>query len=427
MNLRPEILALVKNDAARKSAYEGLLATAVSSLEKNLRPIEGKTYLAAGLHQFNSLWTRDFCWSARGLIAIGKEDVVANQIDRLLNDPGVGRPQDTPFLLPRTLDSMSTTKRVIKSTFPRFVSLPLGSPLQAYYLDQNKGIAFDGNFLTVMAADLCRRNPRMAAWWNGNKARLAETLRFYDAKAADGTLRFQRDGLLWQPDFSDWQDSVRRRGHTFYSNMVYACVLQNVVNEPEFGVTPAMIADLRTKIDGAFRDASSKLYVSVKDQRQISLDGNLLAIDLGYLPQDRSKELFQALRSWHPLWPKLPDLPGFVTSPKYPLGQKSLNFVLVTLGDYHDSLYWSWLMALSAKVAAMNPEDGAGAEALAILDRLVSMVQRDGWVAEVFDPRSDLPRHNNLFYHSEEPFSWGAAFVIDALGDPSPGMALDRQ
>jgi glycogen debranching enzyme len=414
MKLRPEVFALVRNDAPRKRALEELLATAANALTQNIHRIDGKDFLAAGGHQFKSLWTRDFCWSARGLLAIGRGEVVVDQIERLLTDPGEGRPADLPNLLPRTLDSMNTDRRVLFSA-PTRASYPLVSPLHAFYLDQHRRPSFDGNMLAVLSADLHRKVTGDTTWWNANEGRLVKALQFYDIKSNDGTPRFRRDGLLDQPPFSDWQDSVNRAGPTFYCNMVYACVLEAVSGDAAFAVDRAGLRAFRQKIEDTFFDPRTGLYLSVRDRPQISLDGNLLAIDLGYLPPDRTTALLQALRR-HTLWTGLPEGPGFVTTPAYPARDKDfVDHWLASLGGYHDSLYWSWLMALSAKLAAMNPEDGAGAEALAIFDRLSNMAARDGSIAEIFKPAQGLPRYDTLTYNSEMPFSWGAAFVVDAL------------
>jgi hypothetical protein len=106
---------------------------------------------------------------------------------------------------------------------------------------------------------------------------------------------------------------------------------------------------------------------------------------------------------------------------------------LIGLEGYHDSLYWSWLMALAAKVSwsLRDVVPSAGDDAEALFGRLIGMAKRDRSIAEVFEPKPNLPRARAVGYWSEMPFSWGAAFVIDAVSSrlaspPSRGFAADR-
>jgi glycogen debranching enzyme len=49
---------------------------AKKSLETNIVKLDKGLFLSAGAHQFKSFWTRDFCFSSRGLLAINRGDVV---------------------------------------------------------------------------------------------------------------------------------------------------------------------------------------------------------------------------------------------------------------------------------------------------------------------------------------------------------------
>jgi glycogen debranching enzyme len=396
-------------DPPTTDALKALLRISTDALTKNIHPLEGRQYLVAGDHQFKSLWTRDFLWSVRGLLKIGREDVVQSQLDKLLESPPK-EPPPYPFLLPRTLDSMNTNWRVIQSASgPR--SLFLTTPLKRYYIDQYKHVAFDGNMLLVLAAHQYREITGHREWWDANKAKLADALTFYDSTGADGGFLFRKGGLLVQPPFSDWQDSVKRLGATFYCNMVYVCALTAVASEPEFHVDPQELRAMRERIEETFFDATIGLYRSMADGPQVSLDGNLLAIDLDYLPPDRKATLLTALRS-HSLWT---NGPGFATAPPYEPKDKSWIDRLVGLEGYHDTLYWSWLMALAAKVSATIGVQGASQDAIKIIARLRRMAERDGSIAEVFQahPEGDPEMKRTRLYKSEKPFSWGAAFVAD--------------
>jgi hypothetical protein len=395
--------------AVAPSGWQQLQATAERSLSTNIHAFGGKHYLSAGAQQFKGLWTRDFGWSTRGLIAMGRADVVKDQLELLLSNL---RPGD--HLLPRTLDSTDTKFRVALATAHQVLpfvpdSLGISNHLKPEFIDQYGQLAFDGNLMVVLAAKQYVDATGDTAFWDAHKGQLADALKFYDAHT--------QNGLLQQPPFSDWQDSVKREGASFYSNMVYQHVLESVGDDPAFPGAKAKAAALRTRIEETFKDPSTGLYRSMATGPQTSLDGNLLALDLGYVSPDSTagKALFASLQK-SPLWTAAQG-PGFTTWPPYEADQKSPIERFVGLGGYHDTLYWSWEMALAAKVAGRM---GDVTDAKAIVGRLETMAARDGGIAEVYEPTAGLPPKHTLLYKSEQPFSWGSAFVIDALHSLAP-------
>jgi hypothetical protein len=144
----------------------------------------------------------------------------------------------------------------------------------------------------------------------------------------------------------------------------------------------------------------------------ISLDGNLLAIDRGYLHPGttRAARLYRALRT-HELFLRN-DLPGFVTDLDYPRAWPHLASRIAGLRHYHDRMYWSWLMALAAKVADRMGDNQTASK---ILVNLARFARRDGSVAEIFSAKPPFKRWSSWCYRSEMPFSWGAGVLLDAL------------
>jgi GH15 family glucan-1,4-alpha-glucosidase len=395
--------------AVEKAGWQKLEVTARRSLETNIHTFGTRHYLSAGAAQFKGLWTRDFAWSTRGLLAMGRADVVKDQLELLLSNL---RPSD--HLLPRTLDSTDTKFRVALATAHQLLpflpeSLGISDHLKPEFIDQYGQLAFDGNLMVVLAAKQYVDATGDTGFWAAHKTQLADALKFYDAHT--------KDGLLQQPAYSDWQDSVKREGASFYSNMVYQHVLELVAGDPAFPGAATKSATLREKIENTFKDPTTGLYRSMATGPQTSLDGNLLALDLGFVSPDSAagKALFTALRA-SPLWTAVQG-PGFTTWPSYPADQKSPIERFVGLEGYHDTLYWSWEMALAAKVAGRM---GDMEDAKAIVGRLEKMASRDGAVAEVYEPKDGLPVKQTLLYHSEHPFSWGSAFVVDALQTLAP-------
>jgi hypothetical protein len=390
--------------AAAAAPLTRLDAIARKSLDRNIHELNGKNYVTAGAHQFNSLWTRDFLWSSRGLIAAGHADVVKNQLELLFENM-----REVDHVLPRTMDSTSPDLRVVLASAHRLVplipnELGIGDKLSPQFTDDRGNVAFDGNVLAVLAAFHYSDATGDKAFLAAHRKDLKELLSFYQP--------YFKDGLLQQPPFSDWQDSVKREGATFYTNMLYVCAASRLAEDPSSGVDPRSLSALRIKIDDTFKDPATGLYRQTQTGPQLGLDGNLLALDLGFVPPS-SKEgvaLFDALRK-SPLW-TAPNGPGFVTWPAYPSSEKAALNKFVGIGGYHDTLYWSWLVALAAKV---THQMGHPEEAQAILGRLEKTAAKHDTIDEIYAPKKGLPPKRAWLYASEHPFTWGSAFVVDAV------------
>jgi glycogen debranching enzyme len=389
------------------SADVDLLSTATASLKANIETVGDVRYMTAGRHQFRSLWSRDFCYSSRALLEIGEASVVRDQLSLYLKFR-----RDTDALIPRTLDSIPAQMRVVRQVFSRFLgepNIPIRPDLKAEYLSENGTAAIDSNILIILTALSYVEATQDFDWWKANESALVEVFRYYD-KHKDGP-------LITQPPYSDWQDSVRRDGKAFLTNLIYWAVLKELVGFPSFAVTQDQVDSVRDAIDATFYDSSTGLYRTMDSGPQVSLEGILLAIDLGFVQGDDATSLFESLQKY-PLWtgkPGGPGVPGFVTYPDYPASQISWTSRFVGLGHYHDEIYWSWLLGLSLKTAHRFGDNEAESN---LLDALERVTTRDGAVAEIFFPDQELTLWSSSWLTAEKPFSWGSAFIIDALVSP---------
>ncbi|MEK7355543.1 MAG: hypothetical protein AAB250_03795, partial [Bdellovibrionota bacterium] len=128
--------------------FDSLRRFAQSSLEANIVSTPEGSYLAAGAHQFRGFWTRDFCFAARGLLSIGRDDVVRHQLTHLIR---TRRSSDN--VVARLLDCYPSMRRVVAHTILRNVlpspikRFPFVRPLIAEHLGEHKTIAIDSNAL----------------------------------------------------------------------------------------------------------------------------------------------------------------------------------------------------------------------------------------------------------------------------------------
>ncbi|MBL4849522.1 MAG: hypothetical protein JKY65_28665 [Planctomycetes bacterium] len=379
---------------AEPSRYADLRRLATESLEANVVSLASGSYLVAGAHQFRSLWTRDFAHAIPGLLAAGRSDVVRDHLDLLLAH---AHPDDG--LLPRTFDTYDAKLRVAWASVSRLIPfargiLPVKDRLRPEYRDQHGQLAVDGNALVVIGAARYRDATGDQAWWDQHLDVLRRVHGFYTPHLSGG--------LVHQPPFSDWQDSVRREGASFYTNLLTWKAAELLGEDHQ-------ASQLRESLETTFLGEGG-LYRSLSEGDWISLEGNLLAVDLGYVTSERARELQASLRA-SPFWTRH-ELPGFDTYPDYPRSWRGPAVIFAGLGHYHDRILWSWLTALSARVA-IRVGDLDGAQIA--LDALQTWVRRDGVVSEIYQDRSPHLPWTSLTYRSEAPFSWGAAMILAAL------------
>lgn len=386
-----------------QTSLERLKQIAHESLEKNLQTTARGTYLAAGPRQFGSLWTRDFCYAAGGLLEIGKQNAVRDHVIRLIE---TRRKSDS--LIPRILDSVPSRNRILLKTIGRHLGefenyVKLKEPLKPEHLGEHGTASIDSNLLLLLTAfKVADHYPNFIEQYKGELIAIYE---FYQTR--------KRGQLIWQGAFEDWQDSARREGFTFYVNLLHYFVLARATKYiPEIAIKQNAEA-LRAELMKVFFLNDQGVFRSHSETEHVSLDGNLLALAEGfYEPKSAAaNSLYLKLKS-HPVWTSGV---GVSTVPDYPDSWISWTCRAVGLKHYHDRLQWSWLIGLSARVASVMDDLP---EASRILETLGRAVFRDGMIVEVYSSeKTELQLFETFFYKSEGPFSWGAGQCLQAINE----------
>lgn len=365
---------------------------AKKSLETNIVKLDKGLFLSAGAHQFKSFWTRDFCFSSRGLLAIDRGDVVKSHLTYLINN----RRNDD--LVPLYVDSMTPVNRVVTDVLFKTIrlndtSLPITNKIKPFYLVNNKFEAIDSNLMVLYAAQLYAKETNDTAWFNSHQGSFKRIFDFYKTK---------KQGLLIrQNEHADWQDSARREGLTFFTNLLYYHMAREYkfMNEPELG-------QLRNKIVEVFYDKKMGVFLSMAARNNVSLEGNLWAIEHNLIADPEI--LYKNLTN-HGLYTEY-KIPGFATYPSYTKDDTYIQVKAVGLQEYHGNIYWSWLIGYSAKIAHKMGDTPTYNR---IYANLKEILQRDQVVYEVYNNNENITPFRSMFYKSESPFSWGSAFILD--------------
>lgn len=355
--------------------------------------LDSGPYLRAGAHQFASLWTRDFCFSIEGLLKLGHADIVKNHLEKLIL---ARRKSDN--LIPRSLDSIATPTRVFLESLIKY-SPPIKDPLKAEFEGEHGTLAIDSNLLVLRGTLLYFKYTGDDYFQKFYASELKQLFDFYN--------KYFNHGLIIQPKFSDWQDSVKRTGSTFLTNYLYWETGSNLNQYFKFMINAQTLSNLKKLLWKRFYSPNEGLFKSLKGSEQISLEGNLFALlnSTFWNAQADRTHSYKSLKH-SKLWTGF----GLATFPNYPLNQMSWTTMLVGLRHYHDNMLWSWLQGLSLKLAKhMNDKE----EANKLEGKLDEILLRDFMVKEIFKPDSLLP-FKKPFYRAEGPFSWGAAMIIDA-------------
>jgi len=282
--------------------------------------VEGP-FLRAGAHQFSGLWVRDFCYSIEGLLNLGREDVVKNQLIAFIQNR---RPSDN--LIPRLLDNVPSARRVLRGMFPWLGKVPpLEPPFQAEYTGEHKTIAIDSNILILRGLLLYIEKTDDKDFPFSLEQIFTELLAFYDNKF--------ESGFIVQEAFGDWQDSVKRTGITFLTNFHYWWVLKKATQLNLIHRDPSEIYAFKKRLQTLFQDKDSGLYKTHKNINVISLDGNALALnEIDFWDSSvKRQEFYQTFKRslFH-------QYPGMVSYLDYLRSWCSLNVKMVGLSHYHD-------------------------------------------------------------------------------------------
>jgi GH15 family glucan-1,4-alpha-glucosidase len=367
--------------------------------ERHLPDGRRKLIINAGWRNFREPWARDFGFASFGLLEISEHLVVKETLELFLHF----QRKDGQF--PVKVHSTNILERFIHSLFQR--QQPIHAPLRPKYRTAHHTISLDGNALIVIAALNYLRRVNDEAFAETHWPALKQGLYWLESKALEA------DGLLHQGAYTDWADSVKRVGCVHYTNVLYWKALHEfAIDAVRYGfITEGEMfqkraEQLKKAIDDHFW-LEDEGYYRTSDQFHdiLSSSGNLLAVAWGLASPEQANCILDRMKAFKMAEP----VPTQVTNRPYHESFIALENRLAGIPHYHTSAAWLWLGAWHVVALARN---NRLEEAQELLDRMSTVIVRDGVVHEVYG--LDGRYLSTLFYTSEAPLTWSASLFIYA-------------
>lgn len=363
--------------------------------ERRIGPNESATVVCAGFRHFREPWARDFGFASFGLMTEGRADVVEDGVRLFF------RHQAASGQLPLKLHSTVLVERYLHSVFHRIQ--PVDADLIPRFITAHGTRSLDSVLLLVIAWAECAvktQNEALAVDLHGGAIRALEWVERYRGKT----------GLLHQGPFADWADSIARKGPVLYTNVLWWKALKGM--EEVESMLPAHMIHAkegsevvgRRILDAYYNEEAGYLY-QTPQHPMFCAAPNYMAVAWGLTDDEQSSRILGYARSFG----MSAIVPSRVTDREYPFYQVGPEMWIAGIPNYHTSCSWMWIGGWHA-VACLRA--GLTDEAKELVDRMLSIVERDGTVYEVHAADGD-PLATRL-YHSEEPLSWNAAMILYA-------------
>lgn len=352
-----------------------------SLIDNNIVTNQGVRGFVAGSTIYHSLWTRDFLYAAFILIRNEKwRPVIKEHLELLINY------MDEDGLVPKAIDTMNMEWRNIKGVCRDFLGLneicyPFGGEWVPTYIDLLGSKAIDSNLLVLVVGKMLQE------YYPNLTVPVDALFNYYN--------HLTHDELIYQPPYSDFQDSIYRNGAIFGTNLLYwkACQLWGRPNRDL----------LKNKIRETFYDPDKKLYKTDTPQSSVYFTGcaysvyeNLLAV------------FFDFDTSIYPFIPKC-FIPTF---PRQNILNKAISVVAIGIPGYHDNAQWAWILGFYAIVAKSQKDQETHTK---LRNLIGSLVYEHETVYDAYTHKWE--RYSSFSFKSEKNWTWGLSYFWGALVD----------
>jgi len=375
-----------------------LHSLALDSISGNIINIDDKFYITAGSTQFHTVWIRDFGYSTDTLHKLGLDAIIDDTVELYLKH--LIKDSNGYLYGPKCFDSMNPEARVVFNSIRYTIGMskikyPIKKLKPYFYKDSRNSVAIDSNVMICLAA-------LTTGIYKKHIHELLSLLEWYSSKK-------NNIGLIVQGGYSDFQDSQRRQGVVFNINLLYyVCVSKYKKLGHDIGIN---LKELKNNIISTFYDPVLGIFKTQQNEKYICLLDNLLAIKYDFSDSNKLYKSLKKSKLWGGSNLKLPGFPCYPSNNDVHIQVKFGN-----LNDYHNDLYWGWLMAFSATIAFKM---GDKKEGIKIYNKIIEMASRDIMLFEIYRPEHDMPAFISRTYKAEENFTMFNCHAINMCNELS--------
>ncbi len=354
-----------------------------------------KDGILAGMHHFDDYWARDSFFAGLGCMEIKDYEIVKKNMTLFISY--MSREGQIPL-------------RVGKNTaeiFLSFIGVKGWRRKPIYTIDKSRCPPVDQNSLLLACASEYMKKTHDKKFLSENIEKLEKTMDWNLLNDSDNDL------LIEEAEYSNWADSIRKRGTVLYTNVCHChairCLSELFMiagNKKNGAYYNNLFEKTKERINDVFWRGNH--YIDWIDESKeydyFSTDGNMLAVLWGIADNAMAKQIVQCSDSFG-----INDVPSGCVYPPYPSFLVSKEIRLIGLKDYHNGLSWLWLGAICALAKNML---GKEEEAKNILGKISNMICRDNDVFEVYEKKG-MPVRRGI-YKAEHPFAWNAGMFVYA-------------
>ncbi len=344
--------------------------------------------IIAGKKKFDDYWARDAFFALLGSITVNDLTITRATFNLFLNN------QNKKGQIPRRIDrnyvtlKYATGIKIKRSNLsPRYTN----SVFTAKSLDQNS--------LFIISLLYYIKKTRDFEYLERNFSRINS--------AIDWNFLHYKNNLIHEGLFANWQDSVIKKGHVLYTNVLHYGALKAFVDLCK--LVNHDYLDYETKANLLKEEINNKFWNGKyynaglsKKEDVFCAAGNILAILFDLTDKKKSNSIEKFIKQ------NINGMPLPSSYPRYALWRYSpMNYLRGSL-YYHGGFSWLWIGCLN--VIALLKMD-MNKEAIELLENIASKVKEHNNVYEVYHNGSPVKK---LLFKSEVPFAWSAGLFVFA-------------
>lgn len=358
-----------------------------------------KKILHAGYRNFRESWARDFGFATFGLLALEQFEVVQETLEAFFWN------QSSQGQFPVKLYSLNVVTRFFHSLLGR--EQPTEGKLRPKYLSAHGEVSLDGQALLIIAALTYVKQSENSIFLKEHWNQLDLAMKWLKINGVNS-----ESPLLQQGAYSDWADSLARRGKVLYTNVIYWKALSEMALISSRQDLTEHAVDYFDEAESVSRAIQEELwradlgyFVTSPDLEQLSSAGNLLAIAWGLAFPEQTESILKIMEETGMAEP----VPTQVAYPSYPPNLIAIENRLGGIAHYHTEASWLWIGAWHVIALANNSHLDQARE---MMGRITEVIVRDRQVNEVHGPDGKPLR--SIWYKSESPLTWNAGMILYA-------------